>query len=113
MKGLDGVNLIPYVTGQNKARPHEVLYWKKDARAVVREGDWKLIRYPDRPAELFKIDEDISEQNDLSGQYPDRVKKMYKMIFAWELTLERPRWMLKKLYEQLDIELMDKYRKVE
>ncbi len=113
LKGLDGVNLIPYVTGQNKARPHEVLYWKKDARSVVREGDWKLIRYPDRPAELFKIDEDISEQKDLSGQYPDRVKKMYKMIFAWELTLERPRWMLKKLYEQLDIELMDKYRKVE
>lgn len=110
LKGIDGVNLLPFLQGKNKERPHQKLYWKKDARAVVRDGDWKLIRFPDRPAELYRIDKDISEQHNLAAQNPIRVRAMYKMIFDWELTLERPRWMLKKLYERLDIELMDRYR---
>ncbi len=110
LKGIDGVDLLPYLQGKNKERPHQKLYWKKDARAVVRDGDWKLIRFPDRPAELYRIDKDISEQHNLATQNPLRVRAMYKMIFEWELTLERPRWMLKKLYEKLDIDLMDRYR---
>lgn len=112
LKSIDGVSLIPFLQGKNKERPHQVMYWKKDARAVVRNGDWKLIRFPDRPAELYKIDEDISEQHDLAAQNPEKVRTMYKMIFEWELTLERPRWLLKKMYEGLDIELMDNYKSV-
>ncbi|WP_229201258.1 sulfatase [Arcticibacterium luteifluviistationis] len=107
---LDGVDIMPFLSGKEEARPHEIMYWKKDARCVVREGDWKFIRYPDRPAELFRIDKDRSEQVNLATQYPDRIKEMYKMAFDWEVTLERPRWMLQKKYEQLDIELMDRYR---
>ncbi|WP_339751060.1 sulfatase-like hydrolase/transferase [Algoriphagus aquimarinus] len=44
ISGLDGVNLIPFVKGQDKNRPHEVLYWKKENRGAIRAGDWKLIR---------------------------------------------------------------------
>ena len=25
---LDGVNLIPFLTGEDKAAPHEILYWR-------------------------------------------------------------------------------------
>lgn len=107
---LDGVNLLPYLQGNKKERPHQRLYWKKQARAVVRDGDWKLIRFADRPAELYFIKEDISELNNLATVYPEKVKKMYKMIFQWESTLERPRWMLKRKYENVDIDRMDKYR---
>ena len=110
LKGIDGVSLLPFLKRENNERPHKMLFWKKDARAALRLDDWKLIRFPDRPAELYKIDEDISEQNDLSLQYLEKVKEMYKLIFDWELTLERPRWMLKKSYEKLDIDLMDAYK---
>lgn len=107
---LDGVDLMPYLKGLKKERPHQRLFWKKDTRAVVREGDWKLLRFPDRPAELYKITEDIEEHNNLAGLYPERVRKMYKMIWYWELTLERPRWLLKRQYEKYDIDRMDQYR---
>ncbi len=107
---LDGVNIIPYLTGQQSGRPHQVLYWKKQARAAIRDGDYKLIRYPDRPAELYHIVDDPRELTDLSAQQPDRVKKMYKMIFEWESTLERPRWLLKRKFENVDIDRMDEYR---
>lgn len=107
---VDGVDLLPYLSGANTGRPHQQLYWKKQARAVVRNGDWKLIRYPDRPAELYNIAEDEREMNDLAAQHPDRVREMYRMIFAWESTLERPRWLLQRKYENVDIDRMDAYR---
>jgi arylsulfatase A-like enzyme len=107
---LDGVNLLPYIQGRKKERPHQTLFWKKETRAVIRDGDWKLIRFPDRPAELYNIEEDISEHNNLAAVHPAKVKAMYKKLFAWELTLERPLWLLKRSYEKFDIDRMDKYR---
>lgn len=110
IKDTDGVDLLPYINGENTERPHEVLFWKKDARGVIRKGAWKLIRYPDRPAELYNIHEDISEINNVVNEHPEMVKEMFKELFAWELTLERPRWMLKKSFEKVDIDRMDEYR---
>ena len=107
---IDGVDLMPYVQGEKLERPHQRLFWKKQARAVVREGDWKLIRFPDRPAELYNIAADEREMNNLAAVYPEKVKKMYKMIFQWESTLERPRWLLKRKFENVDIDRMDEYR---
>lgn len=107
---LDGVNLLPYIKGEKQARPHQRLFWKKDARAVVRDGDWKLIRFADRPAELYNIADDERELKNLAAVYPEKVRKLYKLIFQWESTLERPRWLLKRKYENVDIDRMDAYR---
>lgn len=113
LKHLDGVDLMPFIKGELSDPPHTSLYWRIGTRAAVRSGDWKLVRFPDRPAELFNLKDDISEQHNLAAKYPERVRQMYKMIYQWELTLERPRWLLKKRYEKYDIERMDQYRKVE
>ncbi|TMM55756.1 sulfatase [Maribacter algarum] len=109
LKEVDGVDLLPYINGQNITRPHETLFWKRDARAAIRKGDWKLIRFPDRPAELFYIPEDESELNDLAAKEPERYRTMYKELFAWEASIERPRWLLKKQFEWQDVQRMDKY----
>lgn len=108
---LDGVNLIPYLAKNNTKTPHETLYWKKESRAAIRHNDFKLVRFPDRPAELYNIEEDISEVNDLAASNPDKVKELYKMLFEWELTLERPLWQLKRVYEGKAAVRMDNHRK--
>ncbi len=108
---IDGVNLLPYVLGENKERPHETLYWKKENRGAIRENDWKLLRFPDRPAELYNMSEDISETNNLASKHPNRMKAMYKKLFEWELTLERPKWQLLRKYEGKAMIRMDAYRK--
>ena len=61
-------------------------------------------------SELYNISNDERELNNLAAIYPEKVRKMYKMIFQWESTLERPRWLLKRKYENVDIDRMDKYR---
>ncbi|WNH14428.1 sulfatase [Thalassobellus suaedae] len=107
---LDGVNLIPFVTQKYKNRPHETLFWKKEVRGAIRHHDWKLIRFPDRQAELYNLAEDIGETNNLAASNPEIVKELYKRFFEWEMTLERPLWMLKHLYEKKAIERLDTYR---
>ncbi|ANQ52373.1 sulfatase-like hydrolase/transferase [Flammeovirga sp. MY04] len=110
LKDVDGVNLLPYINGENKERPHEVLYWKINTRAAVRSGDYKLLRFSDRPAELYNLKEDISEQNNLAYQEPEKLRELFKVLYNWELTLERPLWQLKAQFEKYDNDRMDKYR---
>jgi arylsulfatase A-like enzyme len=42
---IDGVDLMPYLTGKQAGPPHEVLFWRMGPQAAVRKGDWKLIRH--------------------------------------------------------------------
>ena len=110
LQDLDGVDLLPFVNGEDSRRPHETLYWKKDVRATIREGDWKLLRHADRPPELFNLVEDSAEQSNVADANPDIVRDLFKKVFAWETTLERSRWTLKREYEKYDIDRMDQYR---
>ena len=41
---LDGVNLIPFLTGKNRGAPHEALYWRWLGQSAVRKGRWKYLR---------------------------------------------------------------------
>ena len=42
---LDGVDLLPYLTGRDEKAPHDTLYWRLGGQAAIRRGDWKLVRY--------------------------------------------------------------------
>lgn len=106
----DGVSLIPFLSGQSTGLPHQQLFWKKNTRAAIRDGDWKLLRHADRPAELFNIVQDPAEQNDLAARHPDRVRQMFQDLFEWEMTLARPLWLLRTEYDANDIRFMDEYR---
>jgi len=110
IEGIDGVDLIPFLTQKNKSLPHEKLFWKEDTKSIVRDGDFKLHRFPDRPVELYNIAEDITESHNLAEKYPEKVKEMYKTLWAWESTLERPLWMLKRKYEVRALQLYEEKR---
>lgn len=107
---LDGVDLMPFLLSQNKHRPHQTLYWKKESRAAIRDKDLKLLRFPDRPAELYDLSVDSSENHNLAPSRPSQVARLMKKLFHWELTLERPLWQLKRLYEGQAMTRMDSYR---
>ncbi|WP_316816106.1 sulfatase [Pedobacter nyackensis] len=90
-KKLDGVNLIPYVNGQNKKAPHEALYWRRGVAAAIREKNWKLIRVKENVL-LFDLSTDLSESTDLSAKYPERKKEMLSKLAKWEKGLDKPHW---------------------
>lgn len=84
-RSIDGVNLLPYLTGQRDERPHDVLFWRMNKRTAIRVGDWKLVRNPKRGQsddwQLFNLAEDISESDDLAKSHPNKLQELRNV---WE-----------------------------
>lgn len=82
IKPLEGKSLVPVFMGKEIER--EAIYWEHEGNRAIRVGDWKLVAKGARgPWELYNIARDRSEQNDLSADHPDRVKRMAGMWQAW------------------------------
>jgi len=93
---LDGVNLIPYLSGKDSRAPHEAIYLRKfdGAAYAVRRGDSKLvIKWRKGAPELYNLEEDIGEQNDLANQYPERVQQLDALRKQWDSELIEPRFL--------------------
>jgi arylsulfatase A-like enzyme len=91
---LDGADLMPYLTGKNARRPHEVLYWRFGEQWAVRKGDWKLVvsRVDKLQPRLINLAEDIGEAKDLSEKYPEKVKELKAAWEAWNAEQSPPLW---------------------
>lgn len=91
---FDGVSIVPALQGKLLNReaiftyfPHApgVPDWLPPA-VSVHSGDWKLIRIfyggenGKHRYKLFNLKEDIGEQNDLAGQFPERVEQLDALI---------------------------------
>lgn len=111
---LDGVNLIPFITGKNKEKPHQSFNWRFTISAAMREGNWKLVRLPDRLPMLFNLTEDISEQNDVALQNPERTKTMLKQLGDWDISLPHPVFLEGAVWKKQQLDLYDrKYKLVQ
>ena len=74
---IDGMNLLPVLTGKTKHSPHPTLFFEYSKFAALHWGDWKIIREaPDQDWQLYNIKEDISESNNLAGQRDDLVRHL-------------------------------------
>lgn len=89
---LDGVNLLPFLTGQNKAAPHDALYWRFGPQWAVRKGDWKLLGAGQGTAELYNLAEDLSEKNNLAASQPAKAKELQASYDAWNTKNIPARW---------------------
>jgi arylsulfatase A-like enzyme len=87
---LDGVSLIPLLKGNKSER--KALFWhyphyggKGDSPAgAIRVGKWKLIEFfEDNHIELYNLEEDISEKNNLAIQEPKIARDLLKQLHHW------------------------------
>lgn len=90
---LDGVNLLPYLRGDEVRPPHDRLFWRTGDRWAVRMGDWKL-RHNDagETPRLYNLASDIAEQRDLASAEPEQAARLQAAWSAWNAELETPRW---------------------
>ena len=91
-EGLDGVDLVPHLTGINKARPHEQLYWRFGEQWAVRQGDWKLVvsKGGSGKPELYNLEADVGEQKDLASAEHQRVAELQKLWDTWSAQQAEP-----------------------
>lgn len=89
---LDGVNLLPLLTGERRGVPHAALYWRFGPQAAIRKGDWKMVRLGEGPAQLYNLAEDVGETRNLAAAQPARLKELIEDWEAWNRQLVPPRW---------------------
>ncbi|MDF1746395.1 MAG: arylsulfatase [Gimesia sp.] len=79
----DGISLMPILKGEKRAG-HKFLFWYLYGNRAVRQGKWKLVWGSNvKKWELFDMEHDRTETNDLASQYPKRVKQMEAAWIQW------------------------------
>ena len=73
--------MLPALRG--KSSPDGRLYWEHTGNAAIRRGGWKLVRDYPGDWELYDLEHDRSEQNDLAAQEPTLVRELRAEWQAW------------------------------
>ena len=80
---LDGVNLLPFLTGERSEAPHRELFWRFGPQAAVMSGRWKLLHHPPDGWQLFDLGRPEAETRDLAAQHPGEVARLKARLHAW------------------------------
>jgi len=89
---LDGVNLLPHLTGVKKEAPHPTLYWRWVDQSAIQEYPYKLIQLGRDKTLLFDITQPEGEHHtrELGARHPEIAKRLRTKLEAWQATLSRP-----------------------
>ncbi|MHC4672444.1 MAG: sulfatase [Planctomycetota bacterium] len=88
---LDGVSLVPLLKQEGTFK-RKAIYWHYPHYSndglppcgAVRMGKYKLIEfYEDNRLELYDLNQDISEKNNLATQMPDKAAGLAQMLDQW------------------------------
>ena len=89
---LDGVNLLPLLTGKDSSAPHAMLYWRFGPQLALRKGEWKILKAPGagvdplKPREgkansagvhLYNLREDLGEKTNLADSHPEKLRELF------------------------------------
>ena len=84
---LDGVDLSSLLINQSPL-PARTLFWRAGDEWAVRSGPWKLV-FENGRRELFNLDRDLGERNDVSKQHPKRVTQLAQSWSGWEIDVNQ------------------------
>jgi arylsulfatase A-like enzyme len=83
--GIDGVSLVPTLTGEGAQAEHKALYWEHPVRGGIgraaRQGPWKLVQNgPQAAVELYDLKADIGEKNNVAAEHADLVASLIEFM---------------------------------
>ena len=91
---IDGVNLIPFLTNEERGEPHETLYWKNVTYQAIIHDNWKLMRskYPKEKEYLYNLEKDPYEQNNLALSEPEIKILLHEKLNTHIESMPEPSW---------------------
>jgi arylsulfatase len=92
---LEGKSLLPIFKGKER-KGHETIYWEHQGNRAVRQGKWKLVAAYKEPWELYDLEDDRTELNNLANQHPEKVEQLKAMHQNWAERCVVLPWPIKK-----------------
>ena len=90
---MDGVDLVPFATGDADGVPHEKLFWRSGTSQSALVGGWKLnVSDPPGRTWLYDMTADPHEQIDLSAKRPDKLAELQAALAAHNAEQMPSRW---------------------
>jgi arylsulfatase A-like enzyme len=108
---VDGVSLVPLLTGRTETFGERPIYWHFPAYlqsyqvwdeqrdplfrsrpcSIVRAGDWKLHQYfEDGGLELYNLCEDIGETDNLAEENKQKTEELLAALESWRKQIQAP-----------------------
>jgi arylsulfatase A-like enzyme len=87
---LDGINLIPFLLGEKEGPPHSHLFWRKyDSRSyAVRGGPLKLVNIDGEGDEMYNLEKDIGEHQELDTD--ENLQMIINSKLKWDSQMKDP-----------------------
>lgn len=79
---LEGISLLPLMRGK-KVSADRTIYWEHEGNRAVRQGRWKLVSRHPGGWELYDLQADRTEMNDVAARYPDRAQELAGLYEKW------------------------------
>ncbi|MCB1094650.1 MAG: arylsulfatase [Verrucomicrobiae bacterium] len=94
---MEGVSLLPLITGKGDWQRTQPLFWEHEGNRAVRDGKWKLVATMAKGEwELYDIERDRTETTDLASQNPERVRAMATLWQNWAVRANVLPWIWDK-----------------
>ncbi len=92
-KKMDGVNLVPFITGEAQGAPHQTMFWRSGHYKVLLAGDWKL-QVSARPAKswLYNLKGDPTEKTNLAESNPEKLAELKALLDQIDGEQSKPLW---------------------
>lgn len=78
---MEGESLVPVFSGGNIER--DALYFEHEGNRAIRKGKWKLVAKRHRAWELYDMEADRTETNNLADRKPELVKELSAQWEVW------------------------------
>ena len=95
LQSLDGESLLPLLDGRAWVR-QQAINWEHEGNAAARVGNFKIVRRFNEPWELYDMEVDRTELNDLSTRNKPLVNKLTKEYDGWAKSVGVIDWNVQK-----------------
>ncbi|MFL2664414.1 MAG: arylsulfatase [Dehalococcoidia bacterium] len=89
---LEGESFYKNILGDEDENRKNTLFWEHEGNKAVRKGKWKLVCEDSSAWELYDMDNDRTEINNLSNEYPDLVNQLHNEYIEWSKRIKVLPW---------------------
>ncbi len=79
---LEGQSLAP-IFRSGRREGHDILCWEHEGNRAARQGNWKLVSRHPGGWELYDLEADRTELNNLASKHPDKVRELSEKYDQW------------------------------